>query len=230
MRGTNRKRALLISGSVVLLCITVIVGMTWALFTDTQKVTNHLKAGDLDITFERVGLTKKMLDGNGYFKTVEYSKEEAKEDFSNYTNENIFDIQDGEKLVPLSEYTADLKITNNSDVAFKYWIEIATSEDTGTKKTDEEFAKQIEVTVTVKGDEGHPVSKRLNVGLSVGSETDEIGVLGIGDYSEVTVTVKFLDDRVTQGIDNDTAKNDNAYFDLVVHAVQYTGAEPNQSS
>ena len=47
MESTNRKRALLVSGSVILLCMTIIVGMTWALFTDTRTLTNHLKAGDL---------------------------------------------------------------------------------------------------------------------------------------------------------------------------------------
>ena len=53
MKSTNRKRALLVSASVILLCMTIIVGMTWALFTDTQKVTNHLQAGDLSITLKR---------------------------------------------------------------------------------------------------------------------------------------------------------------------------------
>lgn len=226
MRGTNRKRALLVSGAVVLLCMTVVVGMTWALFTDTQKVTNHLKAGDLNITLERVGLKKTMLNSNGYLETVEYSEEDAKEDFSDPEEENVFDIKDDEKIVPLSEYTADMKITNKSDVAFKYYIQIATSEE---NESDPELAEQIEVTVTVKGDNGETITKRLDVGLSVGDETDAnaIDVLGVGDYGEFTVNVKFLDDRVITGIDNDDAQGDNVYFDLVVHAVQYTGAEPD---
>ena len=42
MRSTNRKRSLLVSGAVILLAMTIIVGMTWALFTDTQLVSNHL--------------------------------------------------------------------------------------------------------------------------------------------------------------------------------------------
>ena len=52
MKSTNRKRALLVSASVILLCMTIIVGMTWALFTDTATVENHLQAGDLNITLE----------------------------------------------------------------------------------------------------------------------------------------------------------------------------------
>ena len=55
MKGTSRKRTLLVSCAVILLCMTVIIGMTWALFTDTHTVKNHLKAGDLDITLERIG-------------------------------------------------------------------------------------------------------------------------------------------------------------------------------
>jgi predicted ribosomally synthesized peptide with SipW-like signal peptide len=52
---------LLVSAAVILLCMTIVVGMTWALFTDTKGVANHLRAGDLSITLKRTELTKKML-------------------------------------------------------------------------------------------------------------------------------------------------------------------------
>ena len=45
----RRKRALLISCSVILLCVSIIVGMTYALFTDSVSVNTHLQAGNLDI-------------------------------------------------------------------------------------------------------------------------------------------------------------------------------------
>ena len=75
MRSTNRKRTLMISASVILLCMAVIMGMTWALFTDTQKIDNHLQAGDLDVTLKRIGLKKTTLTSTGYLdedKVVRY--------------------------------------------------------------------------------------------------------------------------------------------------------------
>lgn len=86
MRSTNRKRSLLVSGSVILLCLSIIVGMTWALFTDTQTVTNHLQAGDLDITLERIALSKTTLTPKGYLNTTDYTGSDAYEDFTNTTD------------------------------------------------------------------------------------------------------------------------------------------------
>ncbi len=225
MKGTNRKRTLIVSASVILLCMTVIVGMTWALFTDTHVVKNHLKAGDLDITLERVGLEKYTLNDRGYFTSVEYTEAEAYWNFSNSTPKDVFDIRSGEKIVPLTEYTAEMKISNQSDVAFRYWLEIVTAKGPDGQISSEKLAEQLDITVTVQNTDGTTKSVRLNKGLYLGSEKDEVGILGIGGAETFTVHVKFLDDKQEQ-FDNDDAQGANVYFDLVVHAVQYTGAEP----
>ena len=128
MKSTNRKRALLVSASVILLCMTIIVGMTWALFTDTQKVTNHLQAGDLSITLKRTELTKTTLNAQG--KLVESAPDTTTKNFSNPTDENVFGIVEGEKIVPGTKYVAKMQIENNSDVAFGYWIEIVCTDKT----------------------------------------------------------------------------------------------------
>ena len=52
----NKIKILFISYAVILLCTCFIVTGTYALFTDSAKVTNHLKAGNLDIKLERVNL------------------------------------------------------------------------------------------------------------------------------------------------------------------------------
>ncbi len=225
MKGTNRKRALIVSSSVILLCMTVIIGMTWALFTDTHTVKNHLKAGDLDITLERIGLTKHTLNKYGYFKSVEYTEKEAYWNFSNSTPKDVFDIQSDEKIVPLTEYTAEMKISNQSDVAFKYWLEIVTTKGPDGQISSEKLAEQIDVTVTFQNADGTAKEVRLIDGLFLGDETQPIGVLGIGGAEKFTVTVKFLDDS-GETFDNDSAQDTEVFFDLVVHAVQYTGAEP----
>lgn len=230
MRSMNRKRALVVSGAVILLCMTVIVGMTWALFTDTKPVFNHLQAGDLEIKLERIGLRKNMLDGDGYLGPVTYKPEEAYMNFSDPKNndENVFDIKSGEKIVPYSEYTADMKISNESDVAFEYWLEIVVTDGpidpaTGTAiVSDQVLAEQLDVTVTMKDKNGE--TKTLYEGVYIGNETAPFDVLAIGDNQEFTVTVTFANYDADV---NNKAQTKQVYFDLIVHARQYTGANPN---
>lgn len=212
MRGTNRKRTLLISGSVILLCLTVITGMTLALFSDDEAVQNHLKAGDLDITLVRTKLTSTYLTERGFLDTITDTKVK---DFTNSTNENVFALDEA-LIVPGSKYVAEMQVSNHSDVAFGYWVEIVY-----TGAADIDLAEQIKVTVNTAE------SKRLNQGLMVGSEQDPIKVLAVGEANEFTVTVEFLD---LENEVNNMAQGDSVTFDLVVHAVQYTGADPNQAS
>ena len=214
MKSTNRKRALLVSASVILLCMTIIVGMTWALFTDTQKVNNHLQAGDLSITLKRTELTKTTLNAEG--KLVTSAPDTTTKNFSNPTDENVFGIVDGEKIVPGTKYQASMQVENNSDVAFGYWIEIVCTD----KTNGADLAKQLKVTVNTGAD----ASASVNDGLTVGSSSNYVGELIIGATAEFTVTVEFLDSFVAENnIDhNDLAQGENLSFDLVVHAVQAT--------
>ena len=214
MKSTNRKRALLVSASVILLCMTIIVGMTWALFTDTQKVNNHLQAGDLSITLKRTELTKTTLNAQG--KLVTSAPDTTTKNFSNPTDENVFGIVEGEKVVPGTKYVAKMKIENRSDVAFGYWIEIVCTD----KTNGADLAKQLKVTVNT----GSDASASVNDGLTVGSSSNYVGELIIGATAEFTVTVEFLDSFVAENnIDhNDLAQGESLSFDLVVHAVQAT--------
>ena len=221
MRGTNRKRALIVSGSVILLCLTLIVGMTWALFTDTQKVKNHLKAGDLSITLTRTELTKTTLDEKGFLVTPDQPDTTPKS-FTNPTDENVFDIANGERIVPGSKFVAKMQIDNKSDVAFGYWIEIVCTD----KSLGEDLAKQLKITVDT--DESHVAN-----GLTVGGENAYIEVLEKGAGGTFTVTVEFEDkgytfDPVSGTLisDNDAAELESVQFDLVVYAVQVT-TNPN---
>ena len=214
MRSTNRKRALLVSASVILLCMTIIVGMTWALFTDTKKATNHLQAGDLSITLKRTALTKTTLNAQGKLVTSEPDTNPLT--FSNPTDENVFGIVEGEKIVPGTKYVAKMQVENHSDVAFGYWIEIVCTD----KTNGADLAKQLKVTVNTGAD----ASASVNDGLTVGSSSNYVGELIIGATAEFTVTVEFLDSFVAENnIDhNDLAQGENLSFDLVVHAVQAT--------
>ena len=225
MKSANRKRTVLVSTAIILLCMSIIVGMTWALFTDTKTVNNHLQAGDLSITLLRTELTKTMLDGKGYLDTVEVQKttdepvDFSENDPNDTADDNVFGIEEGETIVPGTKYVAVMKIENHSDVAFGYWIEIKCSDES----KQEDLAKQLKVTVTTDTDSFDIIAN----GLIVKPEQGYIEAVEVGaDDVYFTVTVEFVD----LGLDadgvgaNNSAKNDTVDFDLVVNAVQLTTA------
>lgn len=237
MRGANRKRSVLISTAIILLCMSVLVGMTWALFTDTRTVNTHLKAGDMSLTLERVALTKTTLGENGYLSTVEVQKEtDAPVDFSEddtttTADDNVFGIAEGEKIVPGTKYVAKMKIWNNkeiSDVAFGYWLEIRFKDES----KQQDLAEQLKITFTL-GDDTATEFEVTSVenGLVIKPEKgdiDYIAAVARGEAAYFTVTVEFkdlgfgFDEDNTLFSDNNSAMSDMVAFDLVVNAVQLT--------
>lgn len=222
MIGTNRNRALLVSSSVILLCMAIIFGMTWALFTDTKTVVHHLQAGDLQITLKRTELTKTTLDATGRLATtVVQTETDAPVDFTDPTDKNVFGllVKDGnpvDKIIPGAKLVAKMKVENNSDVAFGYWIEVVCKD----KTAGEALAKQLRVTVNTGTEQSALVGK----GLAVKGDGGYVGVLEVGSSEEFSVTVEFLDsaDESNKVSDNNGAQNQRLDFDLVVHAVQAT--------
>ena len=228
MRSTNRKRLLLVSSAIIMLCMTVIVGMTWALFTDTQNVYNHLQAGDLAITLKRTELTKTTLNANG--KLVTSAPDTNLKNFSNPTDENVFGLVEGEKVVPGTKYVAKMQIENHSDVAFGYWVKID-CKDEDVAKT---LAKQLKIIIyTDKNGDGtidttaEGVDSTVATGLEVGSDKDYIGTLERGKAENFIVSVEFIDTGYTykDGVltsTNDGAQTQSVEFDLLVYAIQAT--------
>lgn len=222
------RRSLLIACSVILVCLAIIVGGTFALFTDTVQVRHHLKAGKLDITLIRTNLKTTTLDNTtGYLVDKDNPVDKNFSDTTVNSTDNIFDITDSLLVVPDTSFEAEMFIGNNigtdtvdpklSNVAYKYWIDIVFDDE-----TSEAFAKQLKVTVTTAN--GSINGKYLNeTGLSVGSEEAPIGTLALGGSANFTVKVEFVDDYTT-GItfDNDDVMGEEVKFDLVVNAVQVT--------
>ena len=230
MRSTNRKRVLITSGAIVLLALSVVIGATFALFTDTQKVSTHLQAGDLQITLNRSELTKTTLNASGYLvETIVQKSTDTPVDFSDPTDENVFGLQTDdegkvtEKIVPGSKFVAKMEISNDgskSDVAYDYWIEIVLNVEGLSAEEIEALKLDEQLQVTVDSElENDPLPQTLDKGLKVGSEESPIGTLILGDSDSFTVTMEFLDVDT-----NNLAKTQKLTFDMIVHAVQRTTA------
>ena len=213
----NRVRTLLMASMTIMLCVAMIVGGTYALWSKTVNVENHLVAGELKLKLERTGLNKTILGSDGYMITKSYTEEEAYADFTeDNSTANVFGIVDGELVVPTSAYEATMRLTNNGDVAFKYDVIIKLT------SVSNELAKQLMVSIdgveqgylsTFEGEDGKVVIATRNVAK------------GVSD-TEFTVKIEFRNDADAEGLVNNDAMSQEAEFDLIVKAVQLT-TDPN---
>ena len=207
MRSTNRKRVLVVSGAIILLCMMIIAGMTFALFTDSKRLSNHLRAGDLEVTLTRTYLEYSALDANG---KLAVTKNTQSVNFTNSTKENVFGVDAKDLfIVPGSYFKAKMKVSNVGNVAFNYDVGIQLAGKSNA------LAEQLQVTVTRA--DGSSVTARLSE--MANGFTIQAGELIRGAGSqEFTVEVRFIDDTSI----NNAAQTQLSVFDLYVTAVQAT--------
>ena len=197
------KRILAISCVIIMLCTTLIVGASYALFNETVSVGNHLQAGNLDADLTRTNLKYATLDTDGVLKTYEDGDDV---DFTGTTNKNIFGLTGEQRIVPGSYFEAEMNLSNNGTVAFDYEVEIKILGESN------KLAEQLQVTLTTaNGTETFALSE-IN-GKYVVTE----GRMYINSSTIFTVKVEFVD-----GAANNDAQNQTCAFDLVVTAVQAT--------
>lgn len=205
-----KKRGLLVSIAITLLCVTLIVGATFALFTDTANIKTHLKAGKLDVSLTRESLTYTYLDDQG--KLVQDTVT-GSTDFTDPSSQNVFGLEEWKslKMVPTSFFSVDMKIENLGDVAFDYSVGITMEDD----DADPEFIKQVSVTIIKGNTEITKTLAELASGLTI-----NVGTM-LKNAQPDTFTVKVTFDNKTDG-SNNLVMEKMAEFDLFVTAVQAT--------
>ena len=197
------KKILAISCAIILLCTTIILGASYALFNETISVGNHLQAGNLDASLARTNLKYAVLDTDGVLKTYEDGEDE---DFTGNTSKNIFGLTGDQKIVPGSYFEAEMNLANNGTVAFDYEVEIKLLGQSN------KFAEQLKVTITTS--EG---AETLMLSEIDGKLVISEGRLVLNSSITFTVKIEFVD-----GAANNDAQNQTCAFDLVVTAVQAT--------
>lgn len=215
----NKKKVMIVSSSVILLCICIIAGMSYALFSDSVSVGNHLKAGNLKVTLTRTGLEYSVLNEDGELAVT--TVEEAL-DLTTSTDENVFGINAEDVLiVPGSYFDADLKIANGGNTAFTYSVGIKLLSGSA------DLAEQLKVTVT--DPDGNTQTAMLSE-LANGLEIDT-GKMKVGSEAQsFSVRVEFVNDAdyntedtpADELMNNNAAQDASVVFDLVVTAIQAT--------
>ncbi len=207
--GKSKVRTLLVACIMIMLCAAMIVGGTYALWSDNVTVENHLSSGTLQVKLERISLTKTYLGNEtGYLVTA--GPDTTIVDFTdtNTADDNVFGIED-EKVVPCSEYEAKLRLTNNGDVAFTYDVIIKLN------SASNALAEQLKV--YIDGEDKGTLDQYAVDGKAVISTQ----TMAKNDAAkEFTVKIQFIND---DDVNND-AQDKEVKFDLLVNAVQKTTA------
>lgn len=218
----KKSSIILTSCVVILLCVSTISGMSYALFTDSGRARNHLRAGKLDIVLTRTDLEYTFLNQDGELEIV---RDSTDVDFTSTTKENIFGMDPNSvRIVPTGYYEAELQISNNGNVAFDYTVELTLLGNITP------MAQQLKATV-IRSD-GSTESKMLSE-LKGKSLVLSTGKMKVTDEPETfRVRIEMLDDAEYNAnrlpgqpaINNNLAQNYKMGFDINISAVQATTA------
>lgn len=216
MKNKKIKTRIFLSAMVlIMLSVVLIAGGTYGLFTTSTTVTNHLQAGNLTAALFRTSCSKKVLDNDGYLKTV---SDDTRKEFTSATEENIFGLTSGDYIVPGSEFETNLEICNYrvsgsttvySTVAFDYSVTLKLGTSSSHLKD--------QVTISYKtGDGTYTTAGKL-------SSLNENKILSgqlkgrSADSAKFSIKITFPDLN-----NNNDAQNEIADFDLIISAVQAT--------
>ena len=197
-------RKLMLSCAVILLCVSMVLGISYALFTDSASVKNHLKAGTLDATLTRTSLKYAVINDAGYME----EHTEGAHDFTNLTNENVFGLDSSNLYIaPGSYFEAKMALSNadvDGHVAFDYVITIELT------TTANELSEQMQITVTFP--DGTSKTQQMNEGKIT---FNSVKAVEAGKTHEFTLRLDFTPDA-----NNNAAKKQELGFDLSVAATQ----------
>lgn len=207
----KKLRALLSAALTIMLSVSIGVAGTYALFSDSVEVTNHLQAGTLELGLTRTKLVKSVPDATTGMPTK--TEDTTARDFSAATSENVFGIGD-EKIAPGSWYEVEMHVTNEGTVAFNY--QVAIKLDAATTDENLEFAKQL--TVYVNG---------ATEGTKLSDCKIENGKIIVSDklVKKNTTDEKFTVKIVFNSLAGNATQGKEVTFDLIVMAEQYVPAE-----
>ncbi len=225
-----KNKTLLYSLLSLCVCAALVVGGTFALFSDKVTVNNHLDAGNLDIGLHRTSLKKYELDET----TGLMANKPENTDKVDLTKDNnpVFTMTNA---VPTSRYEATIEVSNLGSTAFDYGVRILWSANQNQDDNDETLAKQIRITIT-----STKLTAPVVFMLSECAGRDiPLGYLLKNTEAEsFTVTAEFLNDidfnENTDNPDNHISNNSamlaTLTFDVQVYATQKTALDTTAAS
>ena len=187
----------------------VLFASSFALFSESNNVGSHLQAGTLSAKLERIELRSFVFDDSGNAQEL---VDDTVKDFSGDNPSNLFGLDETDKIVPCNAFTAKMRLTNEGDVAFGYWLTVKITEGKDTR-----LAEQLTVTVLTDSNGENGAQATVKAGLPVGREEQPIAVVEKNGFKDFTVMVEFENKEAAE---NNLAKGESVKFDLIVYAAQ----------
>ena len=161
----STKRALLTSALALLMCVTMLVGATFAWFTDTASTgVNKIQAGNLDIEVQYT------LDGETWKDLDEAS-----------------DIFQKGLWEPGHTEVVALKFKNNGNLALKYSINMNIVDETaGLNKSEQEYKLSDYLKVKTLSQEASQIGD-ICIGMAFSARNDALGYTTTANFKDATV-------------------------------------------
>ena len=191
-------RTLYVSLAVMATCAAMLVAATWALFTSTQEVNNHLQAGNMEVTLD-------MIEKDGATVNVDLTEDASK----------IFDMTDA---LPGEFSTAKIVVGNNGDAPFVFDVKII-NVALGTDTTAS-TALMEQVEIAFYEADGTTLIKSFM--LDEAGDAANVVEFNTALYNSQSKTI-VIKATFTLDADNNTAQNGDVTFDVQVAATQYVG-------
>ena len=211
----------MVACSLALVCMTMVMGVTYALLSEKITVKNHLQSGNLNVTLKRTKLEYQVLDAttgelkHNIINDVTTDSPKGK-NFTEPTDEGIFGISDYQNYIvaPGSFFAATMALYNEGQTAFDYEVTLELLGDAEPNA----LAKQLKVTITYADNTTKTAMLSELKGESNRLAIDKGHMTAGQDQAAFTVRVEFI----TDGDSNATQEEGqgSVEFDLVVSAVQ----------
>lgn len=197
------KKLLISSILTITICLSLIVGATYALFTDEDSVNVAVTSGDVNVTAN-------LSDSSLITWSLNQTEADGRSDGS-FVNGGLAEITDEASIRLLNMTPGDvakftIEVTNTSNVHVKYRVRM----------------------ISEAGDDAIDLSDALNVTAQIDGQTYTVGgtenatewtlVEKNADIGDITVKVEFPDRA-----DNNDFKNAQTSITFVVEAVQSNG-------
>ena len=190
-----KKRILITSVCSIMLCLCLITGATFALFTSESKVNVAITSGKVDVTAEADNFV--LYSGKWNETTLKYDS--VKQDgFTFATSGSV--VVDGNNIkitnmVPMDKLTFDIIIKNNSNVDVKYQT-IFTSKS----ESDVNLLEALQISVTEENETlvttkagNSVISKWVNLAPKTNGEDPTVTVLNVSIYLPENTSNKYQD-------------------------------------
>ena len=203
-----KKKALLGSSLIIALCLCLIAGSTFALFTSDTEVHVEVTAANLDIdaTIDDELLTRS-------YKETEYRLD------GSFANGGEAKLDDNKHLVldritPGDNVVFTIKVQNNSNVAIKYRVRAVSTPITEDDTTYKDLTEALVIKATINGE----TTPYVVSGEEMATAWFDVPLNGTngGNITDISVSVEFPD-----ADDNNDYKNAKANIAFYVEAIQY---------